>query len=621
MVRAVRALGAVECVRSQIDQVFLNLLANAAQAIPGPGHDHASRRGGGRRRAVVAHRATPGPAFRAGRARPHLRSVLHHQAGRRGHRPRAVDQLRDRQEARRRDPGREPAGRRRGLHDPPADERGRGADAPSDAPPSCSSTTSRACSTRSRRCSRMEHRVLRADRPDAALDLLAGEDVAVVVSDQRMPGMTRHRAAGPQPRGRARHGAHPPHRLHRSRRADGVDQRGRHLPLPPEAVGRRRSCATLVRPRGRAPSPAPRARAAARATWRRKNAELEQAPGAACAPPRADLVREASVRTQLQRYVSPRLVDLAIAEPRARCALPGDWREATVLFADIRGFTRLIESTPGAGGDPAPRRVLRRDDRRDLPPPGHGGAAHRRRDRRAVRGARAGPGRRGAGGAGRRSTWWPRSGASPRGWAADGLPTFDIGVGISSGPVMAGTIGSERRRELIVVGRAMIAAARIQRMTRLFDAHIIVERGDVSAGGSTRAAIASSARRASRASGSARRSTRFSASGSRRSRPRAARDDPAPGEPVDETTVLIVDDEPRVLDALEAILAAEFRVLRAGHGEEALARLAAEPDVAVIVTDHRMPGHDRRRAAAPEPGADARTRCASCSPPTPTWTA
>jgi two-component system, NtrC family, response regulator HupR/HoxA len=59
---------------------------------------------------------------------------------------------------------------------------------------------------------------------------------------------------------------------------------------------------------------------------------------------------------------------------------------------------------------------------------------------------------------------------------------------------------------------------------------------------------------------------------------------------VDETTILIVDDEPRVLDALEAILAAEFRVLRAGHGEEALTRLAAEPEVAVIVTDHRMPG-------------------------------
>jgi adenylate cyclase len=64
-----------------------------------------------------------------------------------------------------------------------------------------------------------------------------------------------------------------------------------------------------------------------------------------------------------------------------------------------------------------------------------------------------------------------------RRWAADGLPRFDIGVGISSGPVMAGTIGSEQRRELIVVGRPMIAAARIQRMTRLFDAHIIAAEG------------------------------------------------------------------------------------------------------------------------------------------------
>jgi two-component system, NtrC family, response regulator HupR/HoxA len=54
-------------------------------------------------------------------------------------------------------------------------------------------------------------------------------------------------------------------------------------------------------------------------------------------------------------------------------------------------------------------------------------------------------------------------------------------------------------------------------------------------------------------------------------------------------TVLVVDDEPRVLDALEAILAADFRVLRASSGEAALEVLTHE-DVAVIVTDYRMPG-------------------------------
>jgi two-component system, NtrC family, response regulator HupR/HoxA len=57
---------------------------------------------------------------------------------------------------------------------------------------------------------------------------------------------------------------------------------------------------------------------------------------------------------------------------------------------------------------------------------------------------------------------------------------------------------------------------------------------------------------------------------------------------VEQSTVLIVDDEPRVLDSLEAILAAEFRVVRAGHGEEALGVLERH-DVAVILTDHRMP--------------------------------
>jgi signal transduction histidine kinase len=37
VIRKYGPLGPVECVRSQIDQVFLNVLANAAQAIPGPG--------------------------------------------------------------------------------------------------------------------------------------------------------------------------------------------------------------------------------------------------------------------------------------------------------------------------------------------------------------------------------------------------------------------------------------------------------------------------------------------------------------------------------------------------------------------------------------------------------
>src|SRR5262249_20802039 len=183
------------------------------------------------------------------------------------------------------------------------------------------------------------------------------------------------------------------------------------------------------------------------------------------------VVREAAVRAQLQRYVSPRLVDLALENPTL-LELAGDWREATVLFADIRGFTRLVERTP------APTVIRLLDEYFSamidlifrhqgtveqlvgdeivalfgLTEGDHDAA--RRAVRTAVDMVR---------GVEMLSTRW----------RAEGLPTFDIGVGISSGPVWAATIGSERRRELVVVGRPMIAAARIQRMTRLFDAHII----------------------------------------------------------------------------------------------------------------------------------------------------
>ena len=73
----------------------------------------------------------------------------------------------------------------------------------------------------------------------------------------------------------------------------------------------------------------------------------------------------------------------------------------------------------------------------------------------------------------------------------------------------------------------------------------------------------------------------------------------------DAAVVLVVDDEPRVLDALEAILADEFRVLSAPSGPAAL-ELLGRHEVAVIVTDYRMPQMSgvellrRSRELAPE---------------------
>jgi len=54
-------------------------------------------------------------------------------------------------------------------------------------------------------------------------------------------------------------------------------------------------------------------------------------------------------------------------------------------------------------------------------------------------------------------------------------------------------------------------------------------------------------------------------------------------------TVLLVDDEPQVLVALEDLLSDQFTVLKAESGARALALLKSDPDVAAVVTDQRMP--------------------------------
>jgi len=315
----------------------------------------------------------------------------------------------------------------------------------------------------------MEHRILRAERPEIALRHLREEDVAVVVSDQRMAGLTgtelltRSRDVAPDTVRILLTAFTDTEALMDSINAAGVY----HFLLKPwdpnelrHVVGRAVEHHRLCRER----EPLLGNLAA-------KNAELEQAL-THLRDAQDDLIREASVRSQLQRYVSPRLVDLAVANPGI-LELPGDWREATVLFADIRGFTRLIESTTA----PVVIQLLNEyftemidvifrhqgtveqlvgDEIVALfgvPEPGADVAL------RAVRAA---------------ADMVEAVRRLAARWTADGRPTFDIGIGISSGRVLAGTIGSDRRRELIVVGRAMIAASRMQRMTRLFDAHIIV---------------------------------------------------------------------------------------------------------------------------------------------------
>ena len=316
----------------------------------------------------------------------------------------------------------------------------------------------------------MEYRVLRAERGDDALQVLACEDVAVVLSDQRMPGMTgtellaRSREVAPDTVRVLLTAFTDADALMASINAANVYQFLLKPWDPKELVHTVRRGVerwTLTRERQRL-----------LADLAARNTELE----AALAQLRAaqdDLVREATLRGQLQRYVSPHLVDLALANP-SLLELSGDGREATVLFADVAGFTRLIESAP------APVVIGLLDEyftemveliyR-------HGGTVEQLIGDEIVAlfGGPTTPGDAAAAAVRAALEMVAAVARLNAHWTAEGRPTFGIGVGISSGRVMAGTIGSERRRELIVVGRPMIAAARIQRMTRLFGVRVIAD--------------------------------------------------------------------------------------------------------------------------------------------------
>jgi len=61
-----------------------------------------------------------------------------------------------------------------------------------------------------------------------------------------------------------------------------------------------------------------------------------------------------------------------------------------------------------------------------------------------------------------------------RGWAAQGRPTLGIGIGVNSGEMIAGTIGSRQVRSYTVIGDAVNLGARLESLNKEYRTSIII---------------------------------------------------------------------------------------------------------------------------------------------------
>ena len=186
---------------------------------------------------------------------------------------------------------------------------------------------------------------------------------------------------------------------------------------------------------------------------------------------------EARGRRQLKavfgQYVPPEIVDEMNQDPEANFALEGESRELSVLFCDIRGFTTISE---GLAADelkkllnyfftPMTRIIFERRGTidkyvGDMIMAFWGAPVHDpQHPQHAVLGALAML----------EKLVEMQPELSERGW-----PEINIGVGINSGMMNVGDMGSEYRRAYTVIGDAVNLGSRLEGLTKYYGVRLIV---------------------------------------------------------------------------------------------------------------------------------------------------
>jgi len=181
---------------------------------------------------------------------------------------------------------------------------------------------------------------------------------------------------------------------------------------------------------------------------------------------------KAKIRHAFQFYLSGDVID-DVLHDTSKLALGGERRELTVLFSDIRGFTTISEQLPpeeliellNEYLTPMTEIVFRHNGTLDkyigdavmalfgapVPFEDHPQAACRTALEMMEELARL-----------------------RKGWAERGLPEMDIGIGINTGPMSVGNMGSATRFDYTVVGDNVNLGARLEGLNKNYGTHIII---------------------------------------------------------------------------------------------------------------------------------------------------
>ncbi|WP_254990278.1 adenylate/guanylate cyclase domain-containing protein [Cyanobium sp. N5-Cardenillas] len=187
------------------------------------------------------------------------------------------------------------------------------------------------------------------------------------------------------------------------------------------------------------------------------------------------------LRRTFERYVAPGVVAEILSDPEsAQGILRGRLLEVTVLMTDIKGFTVLTKQRSGEGQSEL--HVLQLNEYLGAMVEvvmAHGGTVDKFIGD-AVMAVFGSPVSRGVA---EEASQAVRCALAMRAalaglnedWARRGITTLDNGIGLASGQVMVGQIGSPKRMEFTVIGDTVNLSARLESATRHVDAAVVCD--------------------------------------------------------------------------------------------------------------------------------------------------